>query len=55
MIMVWEERISIEFFDFGGPDDSRRMAATIIDWTTGQILLVSITYSVPLNRLLNKT
>jgi hypothetical protein len=44
MVMVWEEHISIEFFDFGGPFESRRMAVVIIDWTTGQILLVSPTY-----------
>ena len=55
MIMVWEERISVEFFDFRGPDESRRMAAVIIDWTTGQILLVSVTHNVLLNRLLKKT
>ena len=51
-IMVCEQRISVEFFDFGGPYESGRMAAAIIDWTTGQTLLVGITNGVPLIYLL---
>ena len=51
-IIVWEERISVEFSDFRRPHLSRRKATTIFDWTTGQILLVSVTYKAPLNRLL---
>jgi hypothetical protein len=53
-IMVCEERISVEFFDFGGPYETGRMAAAIIDWTTGQILLVGITNCVPLIYLLRR-
>lgn len=36
-----EERLLIDFYQFVGPVNSKRTAAIIFDWTTGNILLVS--------------